>query len=137
MAAYVSANYGLPIFDATEDIITINSKGQHFYHIINVITTTTVDIFTNYGSSPPRATPQLAMPIRVATLIYFMTSQEVRTPQAPTTTSKFALTPGQVNRKLSNTKPSQSRRSIKYQQGHFTQTERASSHASARDFFHL
>ena len=41
MVAYVFANYGLPIFDATGAIITLNSAGQPVDHIKNVVTITT------------------------------------------------------------------------------------------------
>ena len=60
--------------------------------------------FTNYGASPPRETPQPAMPIRFSALIYFVTSQAVRTPQSPTTTPMFACTPGRINRKITDNK---------------------------------
>ena len=69
MVAYVFVKYGLPIFDATGDVITLNSAGQIVYHIGNVVPITTVNGFPNDGASPPRATPQLAMTIRVAALI--------------------------------------------------------------------
>ena len=71
MAAYVFANNGIPIFDSTGAVITLNYTGQPVDHIRNMVTITTAYGFTNDGASPPRATPQPEMPIRVADLIYF------------------------------------------------------------------
>ena len=102
MVAYVFTKDGIPIFDATGAVITLNSAGQPVDHIRNMVTITTVYGFKNNGASPPRATPQPTMPIRVTKLIYFVTSQVERTPKAPTTTPKFAHTPGRVNQKIVN-----------------------------------
>ena len=99
MAAYVLANDGLPIFDATGAIIKINYAVQPVDHAGNVVNTVTSDGLPNNGMSPTRATPQPDMPPRVSNLITFITLQTV-TAQAPTTTKKFASTPGQVNRKI-------------------------------------
>ena len=66
MAAYLFPNDGLPIFDATGDVITLNSEGQPVCHIKNVVTITNVDGLSNDGASPPRAIPKLAMTIQVA-----------------------------------------------------------------------
>ena len=71
MAAYVFANDGIPIFDATRAVITLNYAGQPVDHIRNMVTITTAYGFTNDGASPLRATPQPAIPIQVADLIYF------------------------------------------------------------------
>ena len=49
MEEYVFANYGLPIFDATGAIITLNSAGQPVNHSVNVVTITTADEFPNDG----------------------------------------------------------------------------------------
>ena len=65
---------------------------------------TTADVLPNDGASPPRTTPQPAVPIRVSALIYFLTYQAERTPQYPTTTTKFVRTPGHVNPKIINNK---------------------------------
>ena len=53
----------------------------------------------NDGVSPPRETPQPEMPIQVSTIIYFVSSQALRTIQALTTTPKFMRPPGHRNRK--------------------------------------
>ena len=100
MEAYVFAKYGLPIFDTTGAVITLNSTGQTVYHIGNVVNITTGNGFTSYWASPPRETLQPAMLIRVDALIYFVPSQAVRTPQSPNRASMFALTHGRVNRKI-------------------------------------
>ena len=71
MTAHVFANDGIPIFDATGAVITLNYAGQPVDHIRNMVTITTAYVFTNDGASPLRATPQPAMPIRVSDLIYF------------------------------------------------------------------
>ena len=99
MAAYLFVNNGLPIFDTTGDVITVNSICQPVEHIENSVNITTAYGFTNDGASPPIATSQPAMMMRVACLVYFMTSQEARTPQDHTTNPKFACTPGPINRK--------------------------------------
>ena len=52
MAAYVFSNYGLPICDATGDVITLNSTDQPFDHIRNVVTIKTADGFPNYINHP-------------------------------------------------------------------------------------
>ena len=87
---------GLPIFDATRAIITLNSAGQPVNHSVNVVTITTADEFPNDGSSQPIEMPQTATPTQVDTIITFVTSQAVRD-QAPTTTPKFSLTSGRVD----------------------------------------
>ena len=74
MAAYVFTNYRITIFDATGAVITLYSAGKPVDHIRNVVIITTDDGLPHAGDSPPRATPQLAMSIRVAALIYFVTS---------------------------------------------------------------
>ena len=74
------ANDGLPIFYATGAVSTLNSAGQPFDHIRNVVTITTADGLPRDGGSPSWATPQPTMPIPVSALIYFVTSQAVRTP---------------------------------------------------------
>ena len=81
MAAYVFAKDGIPIFNATGDVITLNSAGQPVDHIRNVVTTTTSGGFPNDGESPPIAITQPSMPIKCSSLIYFVTSKAVRTPQ--------------------------------------------------------
>ena len=47
---------------------------------------------------------QPSMPVWVASLIYFVTSKVVSTPQNPTTTPKFMLPPGRIIRKNVNYK---------------------------------
>ena len=54
MAAYVFVNYGLPIFDTTRTVITLNYAGQPVDNIKNVGTITTDNKFINYGVSPPK-----------------------------------------------------------------------------------
>ena len=97
MAVYLFTNNELPIFDATGAVITLNSAGQPVDQIGNVITITTANGFKNHGESPPREIIQLPMPIRVASLVYFVTSRLVSTPQAPTTIPKFTRTPAYKN----------------------------------------
>ena len=104
MVAYVFVNNGIPIFDATRAVITLNSTGQPVDHIVNVVTITTSDGFPNYGASPPRAIPQLVITIKISALVYFVTSQALRTHQAPDMTPKFGHNPGCVNRKIINYK---------------------------------
>ena len=100
MEAYVFANYGLTIFDTSRDTITLNSAGQPIDQIKNLLTITTANGLPHDGESPPRAILQPAMSIKVASLVYFVTYQVVRTPQAPTTTPEFTLTSGHLNRKI-------------------------------------
>ena len=88
------------ISDSNGAVIKLNSAGQPVYHIENVVTITTDNGLKNYGASPERSTTQPTIPIQVATLVYFYTSQAVMTSQAPTTTTKFARTPGHVNLKI-------------------------------------
>ena len=57
MVEYVLVSYGIPIFDATGDVITINSMGQPVDHSVNVVTILTDNGLTNDGVSPPRTTP--------------------------------------------------------------------------------
>ena len=61
MDSYVFVNDGLPIFDVTEVVITLNYVGQPVDHIKNVVTITTANGFPNYGESPPIAIPQPSM----------------------------------------------------------------------------
>ena len=86
--------------DNTGDSITINPVGQPVDHVRNMLTITTDNGFQNDGASTPRAITQPDMTQQVSTLIYFITSQAVRDAQSPTTTLKFARTPGIVNRKI-------------------------------------
>ena len=58
-------NYGLPIFDATVVVITINSAVQPVDHIKNVATITAADGFPNDVESTLRENSQPDMPIRV------------------------------------------------------------------------
>ena len=97
MAEYGFKNDGLPIVDSTGAVITLNSRGQPVDHIIKVVTITTDNGLPNYGVSPPIEIPQPYIPIKVASLIYFVTYQDVRNNQSPTTTSKFARTPVHIN----------------------------------------
>ena len=69
MESYVFASYGLPIFEATGAVITLNSVGQPVDHIVNLITIKTSNGFPNYEVTPPRAIPQLYMSIKVAALV--------------------------------------------------------------------
>ena len=66
MVAYVFAKDGIPIFDTTGAVITLNSTGQPFDHIRNVVTITTTYRFPTNGASPKTSTPQPFMPIQVA-----------------------------------------------------------------------
>ena len=100
MVAYLFTNDGLPILEATGSVITLNSAGQTVDHIRNVLTITTANVFENYWKSPPISTPQPTIPIKVPSIVYFVTSKSVRTPKYPTTTSKFVRTPGCVNQKI-------------------------------------
>ena len=52
MVAYVFTNNAIPIFDATVNIITLNSTVQPVDHIGNMVTITNVDGFPNDGVSP-------------------------------------------------------------------------------------
>ena len=97
MATYVFANNGLPIFEATGYVSTLNSTGQPSYRIGNVVTIKTFNVLLNGGASPPRVTPQPTIPIQAYDFIYFVTSQVVSNPQSPTMTQKFARTPGCVH----------------------------------------
>ena len=97
MATYVFTNNGLPIFDATGYVSTLNSTGQLAYRIGNVVTIKTFNVLLNGGASPPRVTPQPTIPIQAYDFIYFVTSQVVSNPQSPTMTQKFARTPGCVH----------------------------------------
>ena len=90
-------NDGLSTFDATGVFITLNYASQPVDHIINVVTITTSDGLTKDRASPPKAIHQTSMPILVSAIIYFMTSQELKTPHLPTTTPKFSRTSGCVN----------------------------------------
>ena len=92
-------NDGLPIFDATGAVITLNLEGQQVDHIRNMVTTTPGDGSPNDGASPPRAPPQPPITIRFSALIYCATSQAVMTNQAPITTPKFYYTPDCANKK--------------------------------------
>ena len=136
MPAYRFINYVILIFDAIRDVITLNFAGQLVEHIGKVATTTIIDRLKNDGASQPRETSQLAIPIQVSDLIYFVTSKAVRTTQAPTTTPKFVRTPGSVNKKSSITKPSQVRCSISEKKVSYTCTVRASLQSPARKFLH-
>ena len=104
MLEYVFKKYGLPIFDATGAVTTLNSTGQPVDPIGNVVTITTAYGLPNDGALKPRTITQPTIPIQVASLVYFITSQAVRIPQAPTTTPKFARTPGRVNLKIIDNK---------------------------------
>ena len=108
MEAYVFENYGPLIFDVTGAVITLNYAGKPVYHAGNVVTITTTDGLPNNGASSPISTPQPSMPARVSSLINFVTYQAVRD-KPPTTTPKFARTPGRVNKKSSITRPMQAK----------------------------
>ena len=69
MAAYVFSKNGLQIYDTTGAVVPLNSAGQNFDHIENVITITTSDGLSNYGASPPIAFPQPSTPVQVYALI--------------------------------------------------------------------
>ena len=99
MEAYVFANYGLTIFDTSRDTITLNSAGQPIYQIKNLLTITTANGFPNDGTSPPRAMYQPSMTIRVSTLTYLVTFQDIRNHHAPTMTPNLVHTPVRVNQK--------------------------------------
>ena len=102
MASYVFANDGLPVFDATRAVITLNSAGQSVELMENVVTITTANGFPSDGAPPPRTTPQMDTPIQVADLIYFVSYQSVRTPQYSNMTLNFACISGRVYRKIIN-----------------------------------
>ena len=100
MAAYVFANNGLPIFDPTGSFVKLNSAGQPVDHIRYVVTITTAKGLKNNGYSRQTATPQPSMPIQVATPVYSVTTQAVKTFQACTVTPKFTCAPRRINRNL-------------------------------------
>ena len=92
MAVYVFANSGIPIFDATGEVITLNSAGQTINHAGNELTITTGYGLPNDGASSPRSTPQQAMTMKFYALITVVILQVIRD-QDPTTTSKLCHTP--------------------------------------------
>ena len=90
------------MFDATRAVIILNFVGQTVNHIGNMVTITTDDGLPNDSASPPRATTQPTMLIRVPALIYYVTSKAVRNPLSPTTTPKFTRNPGCANQNIIN-----------------------------------
>ena len=59
MVAYMFENDVVSIFDATRDIIALNSVGQPVDHIGTLVTITTANVFPNYEASPLKAITQL------------------------------------------------------------------------------
>ena len=71
MVAYVFTNNVIIIFELARAVITLNYVGQPVDHVGNVVTITTSDGLPNYGESPPRETPQFAIPVQASALVYF------------------------------------------------------------------
>ena len=89
MVAYVFTNNVITIFELARAVITLNYVGHPVDHVGNMVTITTSDGLPNYGESPPRETPQLAIPVQASALVYFLTYQEARGPKAPITIQNF------------------------------------------------
>ena len=135
MVAYVFTNDGLPIFDTI--FLSHNSEVQTVDHIGNVATITTDYGLPNDRASPEREINQPSMPILVYALIYFVTYQVVRNPQAPTTTPKLAHIPGCINLKIIDLRNQGRQGALSKKQGHYIKKVRASLHLPVSSFLYF